>query len=140
VAPHDVFEHLAHVFDLIERDEHGVHGRRADLLTAFHELDELVDDGARLVHALVLPLDRQPVSTQANRAPEPVAERVEHAVADRSQLGGDVIRDREHLLHGPQCRRGGRPDGCDASGTKPAPTRALFLATIASGRRQREPV
>src|SRR5205807_3224271 len=66
----------------------------------FDELDELVDNCARLGHALVVALDRQAVTAQANRAAKPVAKRVEHAIADRGQLCRDVVRNREHLLHG----------------------------------------
>ena len=76
-------------------------------MPAFDQLDELVDDGPCLGHALVIALDREPVSAQANRAAQAVAQGVEHAVADRGELGRDVVRDIKHLLHWPQCRRGG---------------------------------
>ena len=69
-------------------------------MAALDELDELVHDRPRLGHAFVVSFDRQPVPAQANRAPQPFAQRAEHAVADRGQLGGNVVRDREHLLHG----------------------------------------
>ena len=55
VAPDHVLEDLAHVVHLVERAENGIHGRRADLVAAFDELDQLVDDRARLVHPLVFP-------------------------------------------------------------------------------------
>ena len=73
LAPDHVLEDLAHVV-LVERAENGIHGRRADLVAAFDELDQLVDDRSRLVHPLVFPLDREPVPAQPNRA-EAAAER-----------------------------------------------------------------
>ncbi len=109
MAPDDVLEDLTHVLDLVERAEHGLDCRRPDLVPAFDELDQLVDDRPRLGHALVVALDRQPVPAQANRATKALAERFEHAVADRGELSSDVVRDRKHLLHGTQCRRGSRP-------------------------------
>ena len=95
VAPDDVLEDLADVLGLVERAEHRVDRRRADLVAALDQLDELVDDRARLGDALVVALERQPVAAQADRAAQPLAQRVEHAVADAGQLGGDVVRDIE---------------------------------------------
>ena len=63
------------------------------------ELEEIVDDRARLGHVHVVAGDRQPVPAQQDRALEPVPERVEHAVADRGQLGRDVVGNIESLLH-----------------------------------------
>ena len=77
------------------RVEHGVDRPRPDLLAGLDELDELVDDRPRLGDMDVVARDREPVSAQENRALEPVAERVEDAVADRRQLGGDVVGDVE---------------------------------------------
>ena len=101
VAPDDVLEDLADVLGLVERAEHGVDRARADLVAALDQLDELVDDRAGLGRRSVVALERQPVAAQADREPQPLAERVEHAVADGRELGGDVVRDRENFLHGP---------------------------------------
>src|SRR5262249_56510840 len=48
VTPDHVVEDLANVRGLIEGAEDGIHRARTDLVTALDELDELVDDGARL--------------------------------------------------------------------------------------------
>jgi len=64
-----------------------------------HELDQLVDDRARLGDMDVVARDREPVPAQEDRALEAVAKSVEDAVADRRQLGGDVVGDVEGLLH-----------------------------------------
>ena len=78
----------------VERAEHRVDGARADLVAALDQLDELVDDGARLARRCSLvALERQLVAAQADRAAQPVAQRVEHAVADPGELGGDLVRD-----------------------------------------------
>ena len=106
VAPDDVVEDVPDVLGLVERAEDGVDGGRADLVAALDELDELVDDRARLGDVDVVALDRQPVAAQPDRALEPVAQRVEDAVADRGQLGGDVVRDVEGLLHLVQASNG----------------------------------
>ena len=71
-----------------------------DLVAALDELDELVDDRLRLGHVLLVAVERQPVAAEEDRAVEPVAQRVEHAVADAGELGGDVVRDVENFLHG----------------------------------------
>ena len=99
MAPDDVVEDVADVLRLVERAEHRVDGARADLVAALDQLDELVDDRARLGDARVVALERQLVPAQADRAVEPLAQRFEHAVADAGQLGGDVVGDREHFLH-----------------------------------------
>src|SRR5437870_4343495 len=44
-------------------------------------------------------LDREPVAAQEDRARKPVAERVEHAVGDAGELGGDVVRNGQCFLH-----------------------------------------
>ena len=87
-------------------------------VAALDQLDELVDDGLGLGHAGVVTLDREPVAAQADRAAQPVTERVEHAVADRGELSRDVVRDIQHLLHVAKCRRPTRPDR-DALGALP---------------------
>ena len=84
---------------LVERAEHGVDGVRADLVPALDQLDELVDDRARLGDLVVVALERQLVPAQADRAVQPLAQRVEHAVADARELGGDLVRDVENFLH-----------------------------------------
>jgi hypothetical protein len=46
----------------------------------------------------VVARDRQPVAPQQDVDLEPLAQRVEDAVADRGQLGRDIVRDIERLL------------------------------------------
>jgi hypothetical protein len=46
----------------------------------------------------VVARDRQPVAAQQDVDLEPLAQRVEDAVADRGQLGRDIVRDIERLL------------------------------------------
>jgi hypothetical protein len=105
VAPHDVLEHLADVLRLIQRGDDRADRLGADLVPALHELDELVHHRARGGHLVVVALDRQLVPAQPERAAEPVAQRVEHAVADARELGRDLVRNREDFLHPAQCRR-----------------------------------
>ena len=93
MAPDDVLEDLADVLRLVERRDDGADGVRPDLVPALDELDELVHDRTRGGDAVVGPLDRQLVPAQAERAVQPVAQRVEHAVADSTELGGDFVRD-----------------------------------------------
>ena len=142
MAPDDVLEDVADVLGLVERAEHGVDGRRADLVAALDELDELVDDRARLGDARVVALERQLVSAQADRAVEPLAQRFEHAVPDARQLGGDVVRDRENFLQRGQCRRGrgARPFSSlwrerHTLGTRPRPAHDGSGTMLAAGRR-----
>ena len=71
---------------------------------ALDELDELVDDGARLRHLSTVALDRKLVAAEADGAAKPVAKRDEHAVGDARQLGGDRVRDGQRLPHRAQCR------------------------------------
>ena len=103
VTPHDVAEDGLHVLGLIDRVQHGVNRPRPDLLAGLDELDELVHDSTRLGHVDVVARDCEPVSTQENRALQPVAERIEDAVADCRQLRSDVVGDVECLLH--RCTR-----------------------------------
>ena len=98
MPPDDVVEDVADVLGLVERAEHRVDRVRADLVAALDQLDELVDDRARLGDVRVVALERQLVAAQADRAVEPLAERSEHAVADAGELGGDVVGDRENFL------------------------------------------
>ena len=67
-----VLEHFDPVefLRLVERPQHRLHGRRADLVAALDELDQLVDDGARLDDVRLVTLERQPVAAQADRAVE----------------------------------------------------------------------
>jgi hypothetical protein len=97
--PDDVVEDLADVLRLLERRKDRVDGRRADVVAALDQIGELVDHGPGLLDVRLVALDRQPVSAQDDRAPEPVAQGAEHAVADRGQLGRNLVRDRENLLH-----------------------------------------
>jgi DUF1365 family protein len=92
-----------------------VHERRTQLRNLFRysvymwlvdldELDQLVDDSARLDDMAVLAFDREAVPAQEDRALQAVPQRVEHAVADSSQLGRDVVRDVQDVLHRGQSR------------------------------------
>jgi len=58
VAPDHVAEDVLDVFGLVDGVEDGVHRRGPDLLTGLHQLDELVDDRARLRHVDVVSRDR----------------------------------------------------------------------------------
>ena len=68
VAPDDVVEDVADVLRLVERAEDGVDRRGPDLVAALDQLDQLVDDGARLGDARLVALDRQAVAAQQDRA------------------------------------------------------------------------
>ena len=92
MPPDDVVEDGADVVRLVERAEHGVDRRRPDLVPALDELHQLLDDRARLGDLRLVALDRQPVAAQADRAVEPVAQRVEHAVAHARELGRNLVR------------------------------------------------
>ena len=56
----------------------------------------------------VVALERQLVAAQADGAAEPLAQRVEHAVADPGQLGRDLVRD----VEGSCIPSVGSPPGC----------------------------
>jgi len=99
VAPDDVLEHLADVLGLVERGQHRVDGARADVVAPLDQFRQLVDHGSGLHDVGVVALDRQPVATKQDRDPKPVTQRVENAVADGRELGGDVVGDRENFLH-----------------------------------------
>ena len=99
-----------HVLGLVDRAEDGVDGAGADLLAALDELDELLDDRLRLGDLQVVAGEREAVSAQVDGAAEPVAERVEHSVADARELRRDLVRDVENRLHKRQCR--GRYGAC----------------------------
>src|SRR5215831_12441656 len=98
VPPDDVAEDVLDALGLVERLDDGVDRRRSDLLTRLDQFDELLDDGARLSDAHVLTVDRQPVPSQKDVDLQPVAQRIEDAVADRGELRRDVVRNVEHLL------------------------------------------
>ena len=104
MAPDDVVEDARDVLVGLERAEDGVDRVRADLVPALDQLDELVDHVARLADLLVVALERELVAAQADRAIEPIAERLEHAVADPGELRRDFVRDVENLLHPAKCR------------------------------------
>jgi hypothetical protein len=71
-------------------------------VTPDHVLEHVAHvDGPRLRNALLLPLDREPVSSQPDRAAEPVAERLEDAVTDAGELRGDIVRNGQDFLHSP---------------------------------------
>ena len=75
-----------------------------DRVTALDELDELVDDRARLDDPLVVAVEGEPVAAQRDRATEPFTQRVEHAVTDAGELGGDLVGHGEDVLHASKCR------------------------------------
>ncbi len=106
MPPDDILEDLTDVGGLVECRDDCTDGVRADLVPALDQLDELVDDGARRGNLVVLALDRQLVAAQAQRAAEPGAQRVEHAVGDARELRGDLVRDGKRFLHPAQCRSG----------------------------------
>jgi len=68
-------------------------------VTTLDELDELVDDGARLGNPAALAVERELVAAERDRATEPVAQRVEHAVGDAGELGRNLIGNDDHILH-----------------------------------------
>ena len=104
VRPDDVGEDLVHVLGLVDGAEDGVDRAGADLLAALDELDELLDDRLRLGDLQVVTGEREAVAAQVDGAAEPVAERVEHRVADAGELRCDLVRDVQNRLHRPQCR------------------------------------
>ena len=55
---------------------------------------------------LVVAAEREPVPAQRDRAAQALAERVENAVLDPGQLGRNLVRDIQHLLHGGSVGRG----------------------------------
>ena len=91
VTPDDRVEDLAHILAGLERPEHRVHGVAADLMTSLDQFDELVDHRPRALDVPVVALQGQLVAAQADRALQPFAQRVEHAVGDPGQLGRDRI-------------------------------------------------
>ena len=93
MAPDHVLEDLSQVLRLVERSENRVDRARLDLVTALDQVAELVDHGARLGDVGVGALDRQAVAAEQDRAAQPLTKRIEHAVADRGELGRDVVRD-----------------------------------------------
>ena len=104
MAPDDVLEDVADVGRLVERGGDCADRVRPDRVATLDELDELVDDGARLGHAVALPVQRELVAAERDRAAEPVAQRVEHAVGDAGELGRDLVGNDDHVLHAAQCR------------------------------------
>ena len=96
VAPDDVLEDVADVLApgrARATTASTVFG--PDLVAALDQLDELVDDRARLGDLRVVALDRQLVAAQQDACSRSrVAQRVEHAVADPGELRGDLVRRR----------------------------------------------
>ena len=93
-----------HVFGLVDGAEDGVDGAGADVLAVFDELHELLDHRLRLRDLEVVPGECEAVPAQVDGAAEPVAERVQHPVADARELRRDLVRDVENRLHKRQCR------------------------------------
>ena len=104
MPPDDVLEDVADVGRLVERGGNGADRVGPDRVTTLDELDELVDDGARLGDTLALAVERELVAAERDRAAEPVAQRVEHAVGDAGELGRNLVGDDDHVLHAAQCR------------------------------------
>ena len=99
MSPDDVVEHVADIGGLVERRDDGADGVRPDRMPSLDELDQLVDHRSRLDDTRIVAVEREPVAAQRDRASEPLAQRVEHAVADAGQLGGDLVGNRENVLH-----------------------------------------
>ena len=100
MAPDDVVEDLADVVRLVERAEHGVDG--AGPISCPPSTSSTSSSTTARASATfgVVALDRQLVAAQADRAVEPVAQRVEHAVADAGELGRDLVRNGEDSCTG----------------------------------------
>ena len=99
MPPDDVLEDVADVGSLVERGGNGADGVGPDRVATLDELDELVDDRPRLGHALAVAVERELVAAERDRATEPVAQRVEHAVGDAGELGRNFIGNDDHVLH-----------------------------------------
>ena len=99
MAPDDVLEHVADVLRLVERSDDSADRVGADRVASLDQLDELVEHGPGLRDARLVAGQRQAVAAQRDRAAEPLAQRVEHAVADPGQLGRDLVRNCEDVLH-----------------------------------------
>src|SRR5436190_20340770 len=104
VRPDDVGEDLAHVLGLVDGAEDGIDSAGAHFLAALDELDKLLDDRLRLSDLQVVTGEREAVAAQVDGAAEPVAEGIEHRVADARELRGYLVRDVQNRLHKPQCR------------------------------------
>ena len=78
---------------------------------------------------LAVAVERQLVAAQGDRAAEPVAQRVEHAVGDAGELGRNLVGNDEHRLARGQCR---------STTSRPA-TRASRPSRSRRGRRAFEP-
>ena len=74
MTPDDVFEDVADVRCLVERGDDGADRVRPDLVAALDQLDELVDDRPRFGDVRRVPLERQPVAAQKQRAVQPLAQ------------------------------------------------------------------
>ena len=68
-------------------------------MAALHEIHELVEDRAGCGDVRVIAPQREPVPAERDRALEPLAQRVEDSVLDARELGRDLVRDVQHLLH-----------------------------------------
>src|SRR5439155_14933727 len=99
MAPHDVLEHFADVLRLVERRQHGANGFRPALVTSHDGLDQLFHDRPGGGSMSLVTVQGQPVPAQADRALEPLAERVENAVLHPRELRRDDVRDIQDLLH-----------------------------------------
>ena len=62
-------------------------------------IHELVDDSAGCGDVAVLAPERQPVAAESDRAMKPLAQRVEDAVLNAGELGRNLVRYVQHLLH-----------------------------------------
>ena len=111
MPPDDVVEDVADVGCLVERRDDGADRVRADRVAALDELDELVDDRAGFHDPLLVAVEREPVPAERDRAAQPLAQRVEHAVAHACELRGDLVGHGEHVLHGLSVGRDPAPPG-----------------------------
>ena len=95
--------HVALLGDRLRRDPLAAM-RPDDVREDLDELDEFLDDRLRLGDLQVFTGECEPVAAQVDGAAEPVAERVEHAVADARELRRDLVRNVQNRLHEGQCR------------------------------------
>jgi hypothetical protein len=68
-------------------------------MAALDKLDELVDHLARFLHLAFLAFEGQLVSAEPDRAVEPIAERLQYAVAHARELCSHFVRDVQDFLH-----------------------------------------
>ena len=102
MAPDDVVVDLARVLRLVQGRDDGVDRAGPDRVAALGQADELADDDPRAADLVLVSLEREPVSAEADGAAEAIAEGGKDAVVDGGELGGDLVRDRQNFLQGDQ--------------------------------------